>query len=771
MDEHTLLVTGALLHDIGKFVQRAFGVKESHSLQGEKYLTGKFTQDKLKIIPIFAKYHHKEKIKEFKGDQRLKNLLKIVYEADNLSSMERDEGDVIFGMPLKSIFSSVKLEGKSEPKSLYYPLKELSSAQINFPTDRKELERYEYEIIFRRFDNEFTKLLVSFNPEKLLMILEKYTSFISSKMSVENDISLFDHLKSTAAIASCLYYYHKNELDSKPEIEDRTEKKFLFVGGDISGIQDFIYNVSYKGALKYLRARSAFLEFFTLDVALEILERMNLTVANIIYAGGGNFYLLLPNLAETKRVLDNVKKEVNSWLLNNFGGDIYVAITFVELDGNSLMKMERNGKSIWDELTAGLRKEKQRKFYDVFKEDWHLISTETTVCKVCGIRTSELYEEEFEYEKTEACRNCKDFREIGKELLESEIFIRTKESKDSTKINVNLPFSKLYLANRSDIHEFPAESFIFVKNDYTPLESSHKQMCFLMADYAVKDEKGVKSFDKIVKEAHGAKKIALLKMDVDNLGKIFSEGLKNNSLSRSSTLSRMLNLFFKAHLNTILENPALNLKEIPRIRESTKKREIVVIYSGGDDLMLGGTWNDVLEVAFEVRQIFRKYVGFNPSITISGGYGIFDEKTPIVRMAKIVNERLEVAKEEGRDRIYLMDREVGNFRNMISYQWDEFKRLWTNYSDSVLRMGHEFPRSLIYKLIEARKVYLQDEKSVYWFISPIYHLSRRRGEEKVVFSKLFVLDPNKLREGKPQEIFFIDVPLKLLDLALREVSS
>ncbi|MEM2191774.1 MAG: type III-A CRISPR-associated protein Cas10/Csm1 [Archaeoglobaceae archaeon] len=771
MDEHTLLVTGALLHDIGKFVQRANGARESHSLQGEKYIGSKLLGDPLSIIPIFAKFHHKEEIKEFKGDQRLKNLLKIVCEADQLSSMERDEGEVIFGMPLKSIFSSVKLEGKSEPKSLYYSLEELSPKQINFPTDKKELKKNEYELVFREFDNEFTKISLLFNPEKLLMILEKYTSFIPSKMSIENDISLFDHLKSTAAIASCLYYYHKNELDLEPKIDNRTEKKFLFVGGDISGIQDFIYNVSYKGALKYLRARSAFLEFLTFDVALEIVERMNLTVANIIYVGGGNFYLILPNLAETKRILEDVKREINSWLLNNFGGDIFVAIAHIEVDGNSLMKMERDGKSLWDELIAELTKEKQRKFYDVFTENWHLISTENRVCKVCGIRTSDLSEEEFEDVKIEVCRNCKDFLKIGKELLNSEIFIRTKEAKDSTKININLPFSKLYLANRQDIHEFPANSFVFVKNDYTPLRSPHKQMCFLMADYTVKDEKGVKSFDKIVVEAHGAKKIALLKMDVDNLGKIFSEGLKNNSLSRSSTLSRMLNLFFKAHLNTILENRASYLEEVPKISESAKKREVVVIYSGGDDLMLGGTWNDVFESAFEICEIFRKYVGSNPSITISGGYGIFDEKTPIIRMAKIVNERLEVAKDEGRDRIYLMDREVGNFKKMISYQWDEFKRLWMDYSDNILRLGHEFPRSLIYKLMEARKAYLQDERSIYWFINPIYHLSRRRGEEKVIFSRLFVLDPNKLREGKPQEIFFIDVPLKFVDLALREVSS
>lgn len=765
MHEHTLLVLGSLLHDIGKLVQRATGSRERHDLLGEKYLNGIFKDIKdLEIIPVFARYHHTSELRNFRGEKRVKNLLKIVCEADNISATERDEGEVLFGTPLKSIFSSVKLkkDGKVlESEPLYYTPSEISPEKIKFPESKKVLSEKDYEEIFTKFSNELSKMLYTLNPEKLLVLLERYTSFVPSKMSIENDISLFDHLKTTAAIASCLYYYHREELEDEPEIENREDKKYLFVGGDISGIQDFIYNVSYKGALKYLRARSAFLEFLTLDVALEILNRLNLSFANVVYAGGGNFYLLLPNTKEAKDIVTLVRREVNKWLLERLEGDIYIAISFIETNGNAIMKM-RDNESLWDKVNAEVRKEKQRKFQECFEEEWWLISNENKTCKICGKRTSELCSLTFnEEEKLEVCAFCEELFYLGKEILEAEVMVRSKDRKNYKKFE--LPFSNLYLCRKKDITEFPVDAVVFLKNSYAPLEFPFRQITVFVSDYAVRDESGgIKSFDKIANNAIGAKKIALLKMDVDNLGKIFSEGLENNSLSRSSTLSRMLNLFFKAHLDSIIERSEKKLFKT----QNNDKREIVVIYAGGDDLMIGGTWNDVLELAFEIREVFRKYVGFNPAITISGGYGIFDKKTPMIRMAKIINQRLEKSKSEGKDRIHLMEREVGKYSNFESYQWDEFLSLWRTFSDKILHKK-DFSRSIIYRLLEAREAYIRNEKSVYWFVNPIYHLSRRKGEEKAIFRSLFVLDPENMKRGLPQKIFFIDVPLKLVDLALR----
>ena len=63
----------------------------------------------------------------------------------------------------------------------------------------------------------------------------------------------------------------------------------------------------------------------------------------------------------------------------------------------------------------------------------------------------------------------------------------------------------------------------------------------------------IKDFDHIAIDENtiGDSKLGLLRMDVDNLGRIFSEGLRINSLSRLSSLSFRLKLFFKYWINEI----------------------------------------------------------------------------------------------------------------------------------------------------------------------------------------------------------------------------
>ena len=64
-----------------------------------------------------------------------------------------------------------------------------------------------------------------------------------------------------------------------------------------------------------------------------------------------------------------------------------------------------------------------------------------------------------------------------------------------------------------------------------------------------KEHGQVKTFGEIADEATGSKKLGILKADVDTLGFLFSEGLRDDSgdavsISRVNTLSHMLELFF-----------------------------------------------------------------------------------------------------------------------------------------------------------------------------------------------------------------------------------
>lgn len=106
--------------------------------------------------------------------------------------------------------------------------------------------------------------------DPLLAALACYTCNVPA-MAVTRpvqDVSLFDHLKITAAVAACL----SEDLLAAEQtgitgalLQDRaalhSQAAFLLYSADFSGVQKFIYTVAVEGALRSLRSRSFFLEF------------------------------------------------------------------------------------------------------------------------------------------------------------------------------------------------------------------------------------------------------------------------------------------------------------------------------------------------------------------------------------------------------------------------------------------------------------------------------------------------------------------------------
>jgi len=82
-----------------------------------------------------------------------------------------------------------------------------------------------------------------------LTVLEKFGTFVSvatissADSADHSQTPVYDLFKTAAAIDDCLKTGEGNE-------------KFLMVGCDFSGIQDTVYTITSKGALKTLRARS-----------------------------------------------------------------------------------------------------------------------------------------------------------------------------------------------------------------------------------------------------------------------------------------------------------------------------------------------------------------------------------------------------------------------------------------------------------------------------------------------------------------------------------
>ena len=139
-----------------------------------------------------------------------------------------------------------------------------------------------------------------------------------------------------------------------------------------------------------------------------------------------------------------------------------------------------------------------------------------------------------------------------------------------------------------------------------------------VADYTKKG----KTTENYAKEAEGIDRIAVLRADVDNLGQAFVSGFpeKYTTLSRTATLSRQLSLFFKHYINDILKN------SVYKLSKDCSERNATVVYSGGDDLFIVGSWDDVIALAVDIQQTLEEYsIG---ALTISAGIGIYPAKYP-----------------------------------------------------------------------------------------------------------------------------------------------
>ena len=169
------------------------------------------------------------------------------------------------------------------------------------------------------------------NHTQLCYLLEKYLWCVPVKPLLRSDISLFDHLKPPQLLL-CLYDEYKNgymTLEDFKEMDHNTNEHFMLINGDVSGIQDFIFNIPSKGAAKTLKGHSVYIALLTDVITRYLIREMGLKEANILYNGGGNFYILAPKICEKK--FSALKTKISELLLHFHGGAIYVALDYVSL--------------------------------------------------------------------------------------------------------------------------------------------------------------------------------------------------------------------------------------------------------------------------------------------------------------------------------------------------------------------------------------------------------------------------------------------------------
>ncbi len=363
------LILSALLHDIGKFMQRADTPKKysPDSDMGHNICptwngrpthlhvlwTASFLDEarvkaqnmyKPDLSSLFeqaaspASRHHKPL------DDRPEQV--IIQAADCLSSgvdreaRQKDESaeDSPSGQAwrkfrqtrLRSVLSEIQLpDNQKKSVSRYHDLAWLNpeDGETIHPSFEEEIDEglpEKYQNLWTLFACEFDKLISGYRDtpsflQALDSLLLHTTWCIPSSTVDQPNISLYDHSRTTAAIAAALFEYHaETETQGSSSIRNESEQKFLLLGGDLSGIQKFIFHLdasNSKEVAKILRARSFYLTALSLAVIRRIQIATQTSSFSVVHNAGGRFTLLLPNIERVRSTLSDLRVRLDEWLL------------------------------------------------------------------------------------------------------------------------------------------------------------------------------------------------------------------------------------------------------------------------------------------------------------------------------------------------------------------------------------------------------------------------------------------------------------------------
>ena len=693
-----------LLHDVGKLEQRARsdpwlnapGIEREgqpvHATWTTYFIQNNVPEPYRKAAYAGAYHHQPERSPA--EDQGLSELVAL---ADKLSAGERaDAQEMGSKLPqqMVTIFDRLAVMDQSKQEGWHYlPLEELAlKDQAIFPGKQmdkaKTLESYEQL-------RDALQQAARFDPgdpqaylENLLGAMQTTTWCVPSAYYHSlPDVSLFDHSRMTAALATCLVELEPAQISallqavrqqfsgqvSQDEKDLLDNPAVLLIGGDISGVQDFIYTISSKNAARTLRGRSFYLQLLTEAVLRFVLQRLDLPYTNVIYSGGGHFFLLAP-LSATD-LLPGIQSEITYKLLRHHGPSLYLALTGQPIPASGF----RIGQFpvYWSGMHRSLAQAKQQRYTELGSELYNQVfavpqtgGNPDQTCSVCGEDHRKVTALDVDREEqSRICTLCSSFDEqIGRRLPQSAFvalgLTQPQQTEPGTAADVLLEFGMKvqFLEDQSDQISLPdvQRVVLWALEDPIrgwPVVDSHPSSHLLR--YTVNRIPRM-TFDQLQDQVNsGFKRLGVLRMDVDNLGLIFSEGFglpedpqNCATLARLSTLSFQISLYFEGWVKKLCEDRA---------------GKIYAVYAGGDDLFLIGPWDVMPALAQDIHTDFKRYTAGHPGLHISGGLAFIGGKYPVYQAARDAEQAERQAKN-------MPGKNAFSFLGQ-AWSWDAFQNL------------------------------------------------------------------------------------------------
>ncbi len=687
IEEPKLVAIAGLLHDIGKFRQRAYwGARQNHQSHGRQWVEQEvlprlrfLTDPQRRQVAEVVERHHEGGV--YERDVRVVQLADRLASGERVRRAEEEETGDPSAELLVPVLAELRLDGRglgeTDWRSWAYATVPLELGPGVFPQRRESL-RTDYPELWARFQRAWDDLpdeSPTFkDPDAFVLtwlsLLRIYAwSVPAAAYRDEPDISLADHLHVTGALSACLWELADGLLDRLEDDPFRDEPVALLVGGDLSGIQRFLYAISSAGAAKSLRGRSAYLSLLCDAVAEYVRRELRLLPCHVLYSGGGHFYLLAPLGAEGR--LRELHAYLTGLLLDFFGGEVAVVLEAVPLRGADLRVTPSEPTSPlgkrWKAMSERLRRAKRTLLREAALQDHRRVfgpfgvGGPETFCVVChsepdqpeGLRDRgwcrpvRAAAEEVERK----CSLCESFEELSARVARARyLLLRRARAEARGELKWHSVLSALGIELWLDDEAEAARSYregdwVVRLNDprLSTLAAEGRTVPVVgfrfLPNFTPLDPDGtIRELDQLAGASEGAPYFGSLRMDVDSLGRLFSEGLGGRlSLSRLATLSRSFSVFFEGYLNRICEelDPA--------------HQRLYLLYSGGDDLLAVGSWDAVADLARVTQERFAAYACGNPAVTLSGGTALHHEKFPLYQAAEQAGSLLEAAKAWERD--------------------------------------------------------------------------------------------------------------------------
>ncbi len=745
MDQTTLkIAVAAFVHDIGKFADPDF-LKITKAYKNENagsflpVRNGNYTHwhalysagfiDQLNdffpeeltsgegqsFIRLAAAHHSPSSVLE-----------QIVSIADRISSgLDREEFNAAVNESVQikdyrktrllPVFEHISVEKderiqKSDDFLYRYPLKAQTPLSI-FPGLIKDVvpednhtAAKEYKQLFAHFVSDFKKLAHrNLNTglwfEHFDSLMMRFTTAIPAARvkNVIPDVSLYDHLATTSAIAAAVYLFHKtSDTLNESAVKNRTEEKFLVISGDFNGIQNYIFTGfgdTRKYRSKLLRGRSFSVSLFSELAADMLCRKIGLPHSSVILNAGGRFSILAPNTNQAVDAVNTVKEKIGSWLVERTYGETSISLSMVCASYRDFES--KNFAALWDRVVNAMDETKFTKidldkyagtvtgYLDSFCND-----LTPSICPLCGKRAAR---KDCLQDGLYICAMCRDHIFLGENLVKKgQIAIAEKEMHISGKKLLDPVFEAYQLFfPQQNPDEFTdaaqivkywrivADTGVGIENQdklvsskyingYVPVYSeADLETGNTHRDEEEREAGAPKTLNDIARMAvtaagssqkkQGVEALGVLKADVDKLGLLMACGLQDKlyTISRVATMSRQLNNYFAVYLPYFLEN-------------NLAFNDIYTVFAGGDDLFLLGPWNRITELSTELEKSFKAYVCGNSEIHFSAGITLHKPHTPVDMLAAASEEALETSKNNGRNSITLFNQTV---------EWSEFYEL------------------------------------------------------------------------------------------------